>query len=754
MLRPSVALLGSLLVSACSDRGPEIVAAEYVSDESCASCHAYEYETWTGSHHDLAMQEATEETVLGDFSDVEFEHRGELTRFFRDGDAFMVRTTGPDGAPADYEVRWTFGVEPLQQYLIELEHGRVQCLTVAWDTGAERWFHLYPEEDVPFDDPLHWTGRYQRWNAMCAECHSTDLVRNYDAATDAYRTTFTEIDVGCQACHGPGSAHVAWGEADEAGEAPSDPTRGLVTNLRRHAQAAQMNACSPCHSRRTRLTETPEPGGEFLDHYLPERLHAGFYHTDGQILDEVYVYGSFAQSKMYQRGVACTDCHDPHNLEMLSPGNGVCTQCHTTAPPEDRFPTLPARDYDTHEHHHHAVDSEAAQCVSCHMPERTYMVVDPRRDHSMRVPRPDLTELLGTPNACNGCHVEETPAWAATAVEEWFGPERPRHFGPVFAAARAQVPDAGAILGGISADPEEAPIVRATALELLRGYGRVGLQAVVAALEDPEPLVRTAAVGSLDALPAEARGPLGAPLLTDSVRSVRIEAARALASVAESSLPEGDRKAFDAAMAEFVGAQEVMADMPSSHFNLAVVAADAGRAEEAEAAYRKALELDPYFLPARFNLATFLNSLGRNKDAEALLREGTELVPDQGELFFSLALLLAEMRRMRDATEAMQRAATLSPDRPRVHYNLGLLLQGQGRRVEAESAFLTAIERAPQDLEALHALVLFYEEGEEWTRALPHAERLAELAPEAPVIQELVERVRTLGTVGPRPDTE
>ena len=314
---------------------------------------------------------------------------------------------GPDGKPADFEVVYTFGIEPLQQYLVEFPGGRLQSLTIAWDTKDKRWFHLYPGEDIPPDDPLHWTGRYQNWNGMCAECHSTNLQKNYDPEADTYQTTWSEINVSCQACHGPGAEHVAWGRSWKAGNGDTESSNGLIVDFRGHDSRYQVDTCARCHSRRRQVSAEDAHGRHLLDDFLPSLLRDDLYHADGQILDEVYVYGSFLQSKMYAAGVRCTDCHDAHSAGLKAPGNDLCVQCHQ---PHNnrRFATLKARHYDSTTHHFHPAGSPGAQCVNCHMPAKTYMVVDPRRDHSFRIPRPDLSVKLGTPNACTGCHDNQT----------------------------------------------------------------------------------------------------------------------------------------------------------------------------------------------------------------------------------------------------------------------------------------------------------------------------------------------------------
>ncbi|HEY3186987.1 MAG TPA: cytochrome c3 family protein, partial [Solirubrobacteraceae bacterium] len=374
------------------------------------------------------MAAATEASVRGDFDGTEFARDGVMSRFLRRDGKFVVQTDGADGKITDFPVAYTFGVAPLQQYLIEQPGGRLQGLTIAWDTERRRWFHLYPDEKTPPGDVLHWTGRYQGWNAMCASCHSTNLEKHYDARADRYATTWSEINVSCQSCHGPGERHAA--AARPGGD-------GLVD-----VKPREIEVCAPCHARRAELRAAPVPGEPLYDDYLPALLTTDLYHADGQQLGEVYEYGSYRQSRMYQAGVRCTDCHDPHRLTLVADGNALCVRCHQGAPDTQRFPGLRAKSYDSPEHHFHAAGSPGALCVNCHMPARTYMVIDARRDHSIRIPRPDLTVKIGTPNACSGCHSDRTPAWATDAIARRYGPDRAPHYGEALAAGRAGRPGA------------------------------------------------------------------------------------------------------------------------------------------------------------------------------------------------------------------------------------------------------------------------------------------------------------------------
>ena len=521
------------------------------------------------------MQPATAETVLGDFNDAAITHFGVTSRFFTRGGRFYVNTEGPDGALADFELTYTFGAEPLQQYLSPFPGGRLQSLTIAWDSVRGAWFPLYPDARTPPGDPLHWTGRSQNWNGMCAECHSTNLRKHYDPDTDTYRTRWDEIDVGCQACHGPGAAHVAWARARPGDDPAGARADGLVVDLDAAPARTEIETCAGCHSRRQRLDDGTQAGQPFLDGFRPSALGEGLYHADGQIQGEVYVWGSYVQSRMYAAGVRCSHCHDPHSLEVPAGDNAVCVQCHSEAP-APAFPTPPAKRYDTPLHPFHDEGSEGALCVNCHMPAQTYMIVDPRRDHSFRIPRPDVSARHGTPNACTNCHADRDAAWAAAQAAAWWGaPENPAHFADVIAAARRGDRGAAPQLLALLEDTGNAAIVRATALDLLVPEGAGAGDAIAAATADPDPLVRTAAAAALDRLPQQPRIAAAGPLLEDPARTVRIEAARVLASVDPAAL--GGRQDHQSrAFSEYVAAQLVSADMPAARLNLGIVAPPRG----------------------------------------------------------------------------------------------------------------------------------------------------------------------------------
>ncbi|WP_394558557.1 tetratricopeptide repeat protein [Aquipseudomonas alcaligenes] len=695
------------------------------------------------------MRDATADNVLGNFADSSFDEDGVQARFFRKGNDYFVNIEGEDGKPTDSRILYTFGYAPLQQYLVALPRGRLQALTIAWDSrpkaeGGQRWFSLYPGQRFTPDDPLHWTGRYQNWNSMCADCHSTRLLKNYDDKQDSFASTWHEQTVGCQGCHGPAQAHVDWAKQNKSAPRTyaSSKEVGLAVDFKALGSQGLVEQCAFCHSRRQTLDVGQLPGHPQLDQSLPATLRADLYHADGQIDGEVYEFGSFTQSKMYAAGVACTDCHDPHTTKVRIEGNGLCLQCHNTNPPVARFAALKAKDYDSKEHHHHEPGTPGAQCVSCHMPEKTYMVVDPRRDHSLRIPRPDLAGKTASPDACTTCHQGKEPQWAAKAIEGWYGqPQRPLHVGERFHAARNDPSIALNILGAVLADQSKPAIVRATAAEQMANLGPAALTNLQWALKDSSALVRAyAASGFASAPPAERVGPL-LPLIKDPTLAVRDETTRALADVPPEQLPNELRDTFKTTLQDYERRLRGNADLPGGRLNLAVLLARQGRDDEAEHEYRQALKLDPYFSPARVNLVTQVNAAQRFDEAESLLREGLALpnmpLTDHGNLAYMLALLLVEQGRAEEGLGWLETAATEVPGNVRIRYNQGLLLAQLGRRDEALNALRAGLAQSPENADLLYTLIYLHASAGERAAAFEYVKRMREVAPGDPRLQAI-----------------
>ena len=720
--------------------------AEYSGRESCKECHEKEYNLFQGSDHDMAMDVASAETVLGNFNDVTFTHFGITSRFFMSDDKYMVNTEGPEGVMTDFEVSYVFGVRPLQQYLIEFPGGRYQCLPICWDTrpeeqGGQRWFHVYQDERIPPDDVLFWTRVTQNWNYMCAECHSTNLHKNYSYKEKAYHTTWSEIDVSCEACHGPGSEHIDWAEKVEAGSSPDIyPQMGLVVRLkdtdnatwvfdpdsltarrsvpRQSDELVQM--CSRCHARRAVATEDYYHGGSLLDTHWPSLMEEDLYFADGQILEEVYVYASFLQSKMYQAGVVCKDCHESHSGKVFVQGNALCYRCHM------------ATEYGSRKHHFHDPAKEGASCFECHMHERTYMVVDPRRDHSIRIPRPDLSDKLGTPNAFNQCHEDKSTQWATQYLRQWYGDDllNQQHYGEIIWAGRQRYPEAHAELLRLGGDPQMAPMVRATAISLLGGYpDQATSELLTLTVSDPDPLIRYATLTVVQFAEPEFIRDLAVPRLKDSVKLVRLMAANALTAIPRNLIPSGWEQNLNAALEEYNASLMINSDHPSTHLNFGNLYLNTGDMEKAESSYREAIEIEPGLVAPYINLADLYRRQNRDDEGEKALRSALDKYPDLAAIHYSLGLLKVRQGDHEEALEYLENAAHHDPDDPQYSYVYAIGLNSQQQPDEALKVLENALQNHPYDRNILYSLATISMENGKNDQALSYAKKLVEYYP-------------------------
>jgi predicted CXXCH cytochrome family protein len=710
------------------------------------------------------MDHATDKSVLGDFSGVTFDYFGLKSRFFRKDGKFFVETDGADGKLATFDIKYTFGVEPLQQYLVEFPDGRIQALSIAWDSrpkdkGGQRWLHLYPNEKIRFDDVLHWTKLNQNWNFMCAECHSTGVRKNYDAATDRFATTWSEISVGCEACHGTGSRHVTWARS-RASWWPfgkrEDRNKGLVVRFDERANVTwppnprsglpqrsvapalvrdEVETCGLCHARRGALSEDWVPGRWLSDTHRVSPLDRRLFSVDGQMRDieETYNYAPFKQSKMFAMGVTCSDCHDPHSAALRAPGDGVCLQCHV------------AEKYESVAHRHHGDVKPQLSCASCHMSARTYMVVDRRHDHSFRVPRPDLSAKLVTPNSCNDCHRDQSPQWAAAAVERWHGPDRKgfQNYAEAFHAAWTDQQDPERLLAAVASDANTPAYVRAGVLTELNAYvSPANLDLARKGLSDPDPMVRLGALDMLEGVQADRLWPLLAPLLSDAIRGVRIRAASLLAPVPTANQPPADRERFARAAQEFVAAQHLSADRPEARTALGAFYAHRGQTAEAESEFAAALRLSPQFAPAAINLADLYRQRGRDGEGSKILQEAIVAAPQDAGLHHALGLALVRLKRNDEALSELRKATELDPNRARYAYVYAVALHSSARLEEALAMLKGNLARHPNDRDTLLALISFSRDSGDAKSALEYAERLARLVPADQGLAALIEALR------------
>lgn len=718
---------------------PADAKAEFVGRDTCIKCHADQATKWKGSHHDRAMDHARPETVLADFNGTEFNSPTNQAKFSKERDRYFVETIGSTGKNEHHEIKYTFGYHPLQQYLVEMPDGRLQALTIAWDTEKKQWIDLYPDQKITPSDPLHWTGRGMNWQVMCSECHSTDVHTNFDAKKNTYSSTWKDIDVGCEACHGPGSLHVSimnnrWLFNDR------HHGTGLIA-LKRASSQVVIDTCGRCHVRGSQIQSGFRPGDSLVEYLKPEILDGSAYYPDGQIRDEDFDYTSFHLSLMYHKGVKCTDCHDPHSAQLVAEGNALCCRCHD------------AKRFDTSKHHFHKSGGTGAQCVECHMPATTYMHVDPRRDHSFSIPRPDRTIGLGIPNACNRCHKEKDAVWSLGHVHQWYGDhgwQKRQDFAGMIAAGREHLPTAESGLGNILNDQTIAAVARASAATLLASYSSPSTgRAIDQAMDDASALVRAEAVRAAgnhliqtDAYTGEARldeKRLARVLhaLSDSSMAVRQAAAVTCLGLPADAIPPVNRKAFEDGVAEYKRAQEQMLDRPSSQLNLGNLALAQGDNVAAEQHFKTALTLEPNNQNALMRLAVVYDSTNRVDDAVKVLTRAINIsqqaqanTPDDVEYArmqkqyelearFQRALVLARRPdHLGHAINDLKNVTAADPARDRAWYNLGIAEQSRKNLSEAEDALRRAVELAPTQSEYRQALAVYYAQRGDTKRAL------------------------------------
>ncbi|WP_051892246.1 tetratricopeptide repeat protein [Arenibacter algicola] len=701
----------------------------FVGNKNCKECHVKEFETWKGSDHDNSMQVANRKTILAKFEGERFKSQGITSRFFQKEKEFYVNTEGPDGEYHDYKIVYVFGIRPLQQYIVQFPKGRYQCLRTAWDTQKNKWFDLYPNFKIVHSEWLHWSRGGMNWNNMCSDCHSTNVRKNYNPNDRSYSTKFSEINVSCETCHGPGKRHI--NEVKSLGST-YDSLSGYMQMTAKTNAHKLVDECARCHMRREQISEGFNFEGTMMDHYFPQLIESPIYYPDGQISDEDYVYGSFIQSKMYQNNVSCKDCHDSHSLKLKFEGNKLCLQCHQPK-------------YDHVDHHRHKSGGEGAKCINCHMPGKFYMGNDFRRDHSFRIPRPDLSIKYSTPNACTQCHTDKTEQWAWQAFKKNYGVPDYVHFSEKLVPGIIGDPDAANGLLELAHDQDLPEMARASAVKVLVNYQvQDDLNTFIALLSDQSPLVRGAALDVLGQINSMNYTEYLLPRLKDGKRANRVKAFYALASVGEFQIPNEYKTEYGKVEKEFMAYLRINGDFSGGQGRKAAYYERKGDLDLAMEAYVEALKIDKDNNMIRSNLANLYYRLGDTQNAEKAFREIIEQEPEFGGSYYSLALLLSELGRMNDAVIEMEHAHRLMPSNIRAIYNLGLLYQKVGKPKEAENILSSGLWVDAENEDILYALAFLYLQEKQKENALQTAKRIIALYPNKSEYQNLLRQANSL----------
>jgi len=667
------------------------VENKYVGDEQCKSCHYKEWSDWKISDHYKAMLPASDSTVKGNFNNAVYTADGVTSRFFKKGSEFYINTQGPDGRNHDFKIAYTFGHYPLQQYLIEFSGGRMQATRISWDAKENKWFHQYKGQVIAANDWMHWTRDAQNWNTMCARCHSTNLQKNYDFESDTYHTTYSVLNVSCESCHGPGRLHLDYVNSSEYKNGKK--IQGSFVVMGKGAnQKIQINTCTSCHMRGAEIINNSGASDDMMDHFIPEIPSTEHFYTDGQAKDEDYTYTSFLQSKMYNRGVTCLNCHNAHSGKILFQGNQLCLQCH-------------AKKYDDYSHTFHTINIEASRCISCHMPGTYYMGNDFRHDHALRMPRPDLSEKYGTPNACNKCHTDQTATWAANTVRKWYGTNRAYHFSEDLILASKADKNSEAHIAHLLSDTATPAIIKATALYYLKNIpSQTGLQLLLKELNNPDAQVRYRSLRGLANFPANAWLSSVLLLLSDKVRAIRIAAADLLITVPLQNIPTEYYISFNSAKMELESYVLYQTDFSEGN----VLAGDYFLKQQdyfnAEKFYSRALKKDSLLNYARLNFSAVYSAQGKNEEALNTLKTAAAVTPNNDRVFYNLGLLYVEMKDTSAAMKAFEKGVHLKSANSRLYYNYGLLLFYKHQIKTAEEILKKGLNINPGDEDIKNAI--------------------------------------------------
>ena len=709
---------------------------------SCAGCHQEQYQQWQQSHHAKAMQVASEATVLARFDGTETVFGEHTFRFFKRDRRFQVsiQKSSSDSAPQLFDIPYTFGVSPLQQYLAQLPKGKLQALPVAWDArpkaeGGQRWYAL--ESDLEWDHPGF------TWNTSCADCHSTGLKKNYDALSQQFDTQWDEINVSCASCHGNADGHRRW---LQDGKPESQPHSGFGATLAERGQwqwldnatiaqrmqqpkGEQLSTCGQCHSRRDRIGEW-HPGTALLDHSAPASVSPPLYFADGQIRDEVFVLGSFMQSRMHAAGVVCSNCHEPHSLTLRAEGDGLCGQCHRETV------------FSTPDHHgHKAAD---VQCVDCHMPATVYMGVDARRDHRLGIPDPLLSGELGSPDPCSSCHEGKTPENLAAAIRSWRAQGKQPPPSLVLTRLFAEA-ESGVISNALRyrLDGDVFPPLRQAAILLASEVNAdAAMLAIVAGkLRHTDPLVRVAAVRRLADLPLPQRWEMLSPLVNDPLRAVRFEVASQLAGAHMLSLSPAERAGLETLFQRYEGYLQLHQDSPTLVSNLGNFYMTQDRLESAEGSYRRALELDDKFIYPYMQLA----ELARTRNASQVpparsekdwLDAALQVAPNEAELHYRYGLFQVRARDYPAALAALARSHRLAPTAERYATTYAIALENTGDASTAIAILAAFYQGNPQASASADLLVRYSLKGGDRKAALGYVQQWLAQEPDNPQAQQ------------------
>jgi len=708
-----------IAIPVSSDAGKD---SGYAGSVSCRECHEKFYTLWSTSHHGLAMQPYTKAFAANNLTpqteDITIKNKN-----YRFDIKKGIVTESFKKDRKNYPVKHVMGGKYVYFFLTPMERGRLQVLPISYDVRKKEWYDTTASFVRHFiettDRPVDWKDPMLTFNTACYGCHVSQLKTNYDLKTDSYKSTWAEPGINCETCHGPGEAHNKMAKATPKGQ-PLKELKIISTKTMTPEQRDHM--CVSCHTKGGPITAGFTPGDRYFDHFdLTTLEHPDFY-PDGRDLGENYTYTLWMMSPCVKVGkLECMHCHTSSGRYRFKKEkfNDACMPCH------DKHVKDPIV------HTHHKPDSEGSKCISCHMPKTEFARME-RSDHSMRPPMPTASIAFKSPNACNVCHKDKDARWADDFVHKWRTRDYQSpviHVSNLIEAGRKREWNRLEEMLSYIANKDRDQVYAASLLRLLMAcHDEKKWPVLIKALNDPSPLVRTAAAEglqgyytpeSVDALLKTAR---------DEYRLVRIRAISSLAAIPVEYIPEQQRKYFQSALNELKASLMVRPDDFGAHYNLGNYYMSLREYKKAVSSFETAIKLRPDAVVPYVNISMAYVNLGDKKKAEGSLRKALKIEPENAPANFNLGLLMAEMGRMENAENALMTAFMADPQMAQAAYNLCIIL-AKDRISEAVTWCRKASDLRPQEPKYAYTLAFYLSQKGEKDEAIRTLQTIIEKYP-------------------------
>ena len=391
----------------------DILQAGYAGSTACQSCHVREYVTWSQTGMARMLRAYRPENVIGDFTGA-----SSLPAIRPGSDSRPYFDVRDDiGRWQRFHVDYTIGSKWQQAYATRLPDGTFQVFPIEYNALKKVWVNYWKIID-PQGSPRAVVTNFPRlgsetnYQENCAVCHTSQLRKSTES-----QAIFREPGIDCEMCHGPSALHAKNPLEPPLDFRKVDNRRGVQVCAQCHQQSAmrRMGAHGEMNYSTEGASFVPKSASRPYDAFSQRA-----FYKDGRFRETTFIVEAFTRSACFRQGTAqCATCHAPHvpdfaanqtSLKFKSNPNEMCLGCH-----QQFRSRLKA-------HTHHPANTEASECVSCHMPRIVNALLFKARSHEITIPSADLTERFGqedSPNACLICHAKQDAGWVVQSLKQW-----------------------------------------------------------------------------------------------------------------------------------------------------------------------------------------------------------------------------------------------------------------------------------------------------------------------------------------------